>query len=476
LAARDSINRPSPQTLPIVPLRMSQFAGDVLGTLLRLHDQFGPLAAIEDGDQRLVFLFDPALNHQVLRDTQTYNVRFFPIRGPKRSSQRRLTCGLLGMNGPQHVRNRRIVKEPFGLRAISSYRLTIEEITDRWLDRWQFGTTIDLADEMTRYMLAMTSSLLFGMDDYGGACRLGEQIAEWVALMHDIGVGALVPDDAFGQRYEELLSVAESLEVSVTDLIARRRQTQRDLKHTPRTDVLSLLLRGHAESEQLSDEELIGQTCVLFGAAHMTTAHSLTWTLLLLMQHPHVAREVYRESLAPGEDSPIVLQRAIKESMRVLPASAYSQRITNNRVKLGPLECPRGTPVVFTPLITHRLPELYANPRRFDPDRWLSISPSPYEYLPFGGGSRMCIGGPLAMEILRIAVPRMLLRFGMQIAPHAQIDARVHGTMLGPVSACPVELREADGEFQSVELAGNLATLVDFPPPEHVTSRPRQPR
>ncbi len=472
----DSSIHSEQQALPVVSLPLSDFTSDVLGHLFRLHEQFGPIAAIEDSGQRLVFLFDPALNHQVLRDTETFQVRFFPIRGPKRSSQRRLTCGLLGMNGPQHSRNRRIVKQPFGLPAIAHYRPIIEQITDSWLDRWQGGTTIDLADEMTQYMLAMTSRLLFGMDNFDQACQLGEQIADWVSRMHNIGAGALVPDDAFGAGYEELLDFAEGLEDSVTAMIARRREQQDAAGAGKVPDVLSLLLRSHGEMGSLSDEELIGQTCVLFGAAHMTTAHSLTWTLLLLMQHPTVAMQVYRDALADPESSTNVLERAIKESMRVLPASAYSQRVASTRVELGPLTCPRGTPVVFTPLITHRLPQLYDEPRRYDPDRWRTISPSTYEYLPFGAGSRMCIGGPLAMEIMRVAVPRMLRRFGMQIVPDAQIDARVHGTMLGPVGACPVELREADGEFHSVRVRGNLAELVDFPTPEQASSRPRQPR
>ena len=462
--------------LPVVALPLSDFTDDVLGHLFRLHERFGPVAAIEDGGQRVVMLFDPALNHQVLRDTETFNVRFFPIRGPKTSSQRRLTCGLLGMNGEQHARNRRIVKEAFGLRAIAGYQAVIAEITDNWLDRWHYGTTIDLADEMTRYMLAMTSRLLFGMDDYDQADDLGRQIAHWVELMHGIGAGALVPHDAFAARYEDLLGFAEQLETSVTALIDSRRRGGKTQTGSKTPDVLSLLLQGHGNAGQLSDEELIGQTCVLFGAAHMTTAHSLTWNLLLLMQHPSVMSTVYREALAESTDSTDLLGRAIKEGMRVLPASAYSQRIATERATLGPLECARGTPVIFTPLVTHRLPEVYDRPRVYDPDRWQHISPSPYEYLPFGAGSRMCIGGPLAMEILRIAVPRIVRRFGLQIAEGASIDAQVHGTMLGPVGPCPVELREADGQFRSVPLSGNLTTLIDFPSPTETTSRPRQPR
>lgn len=445
----------------------------MLGHLFRLHGQYGPVAAIEDQGQRLVMLFDPQLNHQVLRDTDTYAVRFFPIRGPKQSSQRRLTCGLLGMNGEQHARNRRILKESFSLKAIAGYRTVIEQLTDQWLDTWSVGSTIDLADEMTRYMLAVTSSLLFGMDDYEHACELGEQIADWVGQMHDIGAGALVPDSAFDAGYEKLLNQAESLEESVARMIASRKA--RLAEHAEANDVLSLLVRGNDELGTLSDEELMGQACVLFGAAHMTTAHSLTWTLLLIAQHPHVASELYQETHHPDAQQEL-LGRVIRESMRVLPASAYSQRITTRRVQIGPFDCPPGTPVIFTPLITHRLPQLYDEPTRFRPERWLELKKSAYEYLPFGAGSRMCIGGPLALEILRIAIPRILERFRLTLPEHAEVNVRVHGTMLTPVGTCPVELHEADGNFASHAIGGNITDLVNFPPPQRASSHPRQPR
>lgn len=473
------ITMPSPNQqvddLPAVShLPLSEFATDVLGNLFALHEQFGPVAAIEDHGQRLVALFDPELNFQVLRDTDTYHGRFFPIRGPKRSSQRRLTCGLLGMNGEQHARNRRILKDAFSLRAIAGYRPAVESITDRWLDSWRAGTTIDLNGEMTRYMLTVTSTLLFGMDDQQQACELGEQIADWVARMHDIGAGALVPDAAFDAGYEPLLQQAEELERSVTAMIAHRRETIAD--HPEACDVLSLLVRGHGELGKLNDEELVGQACVLFGAAHMTTAHSLTWTLLMLSLHPEIAANLLAETLGPEEARTGLVDRVIKESMRVLPASAYSQRVTTRRVEIGPYDCPPGTPVVFTPLVTHRLSHLYPEPRRYDPNRWLDIKPSAYEYLPFGAGARMCIGGPLAMEILRHAIPRILERFHLEVPEGTEINAQVTGTMLSPTDVVPIELHDADGQFTSHPIRGNLTTLVDLPGEAAASTRPRQPR
>src|SRR5207249_3290611 len=146
--------------------------------------------------------------------------------------------------------------------------------------------------------------------------------------------------------------------------------------------------------------ELVGQAAVLFGAAHMTTAHSLSWTLMLLAQHPSVMKQLSDEfssrkaddpqsgipgaqrapkslgSLPKGEDLSR-LDRVIKESMRLLPASAYSQRINTVAVQLGPLHLPRGTGIVFTPIVTHHLPDLYPQPEKFIPDRWKTLRPSP---------------------------------------------------------------------------------------------------
>ena len=266
-----------------------------------------------------------------------------------------------------------------------------------------------------------------------------------------------MPSDRFSARYEELLDVAEALEQSVMEMIEHRRS-----EPIERNDVLSLLVRGHNEEGRLTDEELVGQACVLFAAAHMTTSHALTWTLLLLALHPEIYDRVYREAMADPAEKP-ELSRAIKESMRILPASAYSQRMTNQAVELGPFQLARGTPVVFTPLVTHRLESLYDEPKRFHPDRWKTLQRTGYEYLPFGGGNRLCIGGPLAMEILRTAIPRFLRNFRMAVPAGTPIEARVQSTMLMPVSRVEVELHAPDSQPTSGPIAGNVAELVDIP-------------
>src|SRR4051812_48647057 len=458
---------------PISRLSFAEFSHDILGNLRRLHQIHGPIAAIEEGGQRVVFLFSPEYNQQVLSDTESFHARFFTIRGPRRSAQRRLTCGLLAMNGEQHRRNRRLVKEPFGLRAINNYADTILQLTDQLLDSWQAGDVRDIAEEMRQYMLRVTSTVLFGMDDPEAACRLGDMIARWVSLNHQVGVGALVPNEKFTRGYEQLLSFAEELEAEVMGMIRRRRESREQ-----GNDVLSILVRMHDEDGGLSDEELVGQASVLFGAAHMTTAHSLTWTLLLLAQHPSVMRQLWLElndsngsegaskpkslgSLPKGEDLSL-LDRVIKESMRLLPASAYSQRINTVPVKLGPLDVPRGTGIIFTPIVTHHLADLYPQPQMFIPDRWHTLRPSPYAYHPFGAGPRLCIGAPLATAVIRIALQRILTTFRLATVPGSDVSAHIESTMLFPTHGLPMEIHPADGQFVSNSIRGNIHDLVDF--------------
>ncbi|MFN9972562.1 MAG: cytochrome P450, partial [Phycisphaerae bacterium] len=123
--------------------------------------------------------------------------------------------------------------------------------------------------------------------------------------------------------------------------------------------------------------------------------------LFLLAQHPNVMRKLQQElSQGIASDLPTAqeierlpyLDAVIRESMRVMPASSYSQRIVASPVVLGGLNLTPGTVVIFSQYITHHRSDLYENPDQFIPERWETITPSPYEYLPFGAGPRMCIG------------------------------------------------------------------------------------
>ena len=452
---------------PVTHGPLMQFADDPIGCMKQLNHQHGDLAVLEENDQRLVFVFSPELNREVLSNSQTFESRFFAVRGNRNSAQRRVTSGLLSQNGSEHRDSRRMMMDVFTKKILPGYHRTISQIACEMTDKWNAGDACDLNSEMVQFMLKMTAALLFGVDDAAFAYRLGALIDRWVHRNHEIGMGALVSSPAFAQGYDDLLLQAEELEASVKEMFQTHRSKQHD-----RTNILSLLFEAQKHQPQLTDNQLTGHATLLFAAAHLTTAHTFSWTLFLLSQHPEVLQKLHGELNANvAMDVPTFeelerlpyLDAVIKESMRVLPASSYSQRVAVEPTSLGSVRLNPGTPVIFSQYITHHRSDLYVEPDRFMPERWSKITPSAYEYLPFGAGPRMCIGAPLAMAEIRTALTIMLKRFNFQIKPMSTVNGHVISTMLGPTSSIQSTLLPSDIMPYSAPVLGSVHKLLQLP-------------
>ncbi len=448
--------------------RLEDFSANPLTFLRRLWQSHGDVALFQCGPQKIHFAFDPTFVRQVLGDSQRFHSQFFAVRGPRNSAQRRLTSGLLTMNGDGHKQQRRIVMQVFQKKAVAGYHDAIVHHAVKLLNRWSQKTDWDISAEMTRFMLQLTSSILFGFDIPDLAIRVGELTERWVDLNHQVGFESFDPDTRDPQKYEELLSAAEELEIAIRKMIQLR------IENRGTGDVLSLLLNAHEEEGRITEDELIGQIALLFGAAHLTSSHTFTWVLFLLAQHPEVMAQLHcelKETLngrLPTQDDLgrlNYLEMVIKESMRILPASAYSQRVAAEDMTLGPFHLNRGSIVIFSQLITHHMPELFESPEDFIPERWDRISPSPYAYFPFGAGARMCVGATLGMMQFKITLSILLSHLKFTLVPGCEINAKVLSTMLFPDSEVPVRIEANDGQFQSVPVKGNIHTLVNVPLP-----------
>ena len=469
--ARDSlvhgsdVTEPSDARPPVTQGRLLDFPDDPLACMKKLQAEHGNVCALEETGTRIYFAFGAESNHQILSNGAEFHSRFFAIRGSRNSPQRRLSSGLLSMNGEQHKRHRRLVMDAFLKKAIQSYVPTIRILSERMIADWRPGTERDISRDMTEFMLRLTSSILFGVESAEMAYRIGRMTDHWVHMNHELGMGAFVADPELANRYTELLDFAGELEGEIKDMILQRKQNPTG------TDALSLLIKAHDAEGGISDDELVGQAALIFAAAHLTTAHSMTWTLLLLAQHPSAMSELHHElksqldggfpSLEQVERIPC-MERVIKESMRVLPASSYSQRIAAVPTQLGPFALSAGSGIVFSQFMTHHSPDLYVDPDAFLPTRWLQITPSPYQYLPFGAGPRMCLGAPLAMLILKTVLPTILQRFKVTAVPMSLVNGKVISTMLCPTSSVMLRLDEQDGQFESQPILGNIHMMVDL--------------
>ena len=259
-----------------------------------------------------------------------------------------------------------------------------------------------------------------------------------------------------GTPYRAFLRTCDRLDAEIRALIRDKRGKPEGAR-----DVLSLLLRARdEEGSVLSEDELIGEANNLFLAGHETTAVTLLWTLFLLEQHPRAAEDLRDELLgalrggAPSVDQlsalPL-LDAVVKESMRLLPAApVLFMRRAEEPCELGRAPIPKGARIYLSPLVTHRDPDIFPDPARFRPERWRGLSPSPYEYLPFGAGPRMCVA---------MVAPRR--RF--EVAPGARISRKFRGITLGPKHGMPMILAPATSGRRGAarRVRGDIYELIE---------------
>jgi cytochrome P450 len=244
-------------------------------------------------------------------------------------------------------------------------------------------------------------------------------------------------------------------------------------------DALTALLRyPMMDGSPAGDQELVGHVATLFLVAYETTGNTLAWTFYLLAQHPEAQHELLDELAPFHDDSPSihqldllpVLDRIVKESVRILPAVPYNRWRVARDDAIGRYFLPAQTSVFFSIYATHHMNEIYAQPERFLPDRWLTIHPAPGEYLPYGLGHRMCLGTSLAQLIVKTVLSIVVPAWRVQVVPNARID-RQQGISLGPRHGLPVRVWKQDRRLEASRVRGNILEMVEPAPPAKTTKR-----
>jgi cytochrome P450 len=317
--------------------------------------------------------------------------------------------------------------------------------------------------QMRRLTLRTSSHVLFGREDPADAEAMGEMIQE----LFDRNFSPLCwlfPIDLPGTPFHGLLRHAERIEKVLWQRIERRRA---DVSGIP--DVLDMLIRAR-DAGRMDDTALLGQATILFAASYETQANSMTWALFLLAQHPRVAADLYDELRGVlGGAPPTVeqidrlplLDAVVKESMRVLPTVPYTIRAVTRATELGGVALAEDDRVICSHYVTHHMPEVYANPERFDPARWSTIRPTPYEYLPFSAGQRVCIGRYMAMMLMKVSLAMIAQRTRLGVVPNTRIDRAVKVT-LAPKRGLPMIAYTPDGHFAAAPVRGDIHEMVDL--------------
>jgi cytochrome P450 len=437
------------------PAAIADICTDTVAAFTRLHHDYGRLVGFPKGSDLTVFAFGPDANHTVFTDTDLYAAVGFP--GPKGGPLRVFRHGLFALNGQRHHDHRRLLLPPLGREVVAGYAAAMTELTDRALDGWRLDQTLDLYAAMKEFSLAVTGKLLFGLDPIPESKALAAVFQRWLDSYFAGLFAMCLPVTPPAGFYEETLDTSADLTARFREIIRVRRD---DLRSTD-TDLLARLLQAQTAG-RLTEDELIGEVHTLVNAAYQTTASALTFTLLMLATHPEVLGPIHAALEGPGRVWMPRLDAAVKEALRLFPPVILNPRQLTRPGELLGCELPAGT-VVFTSFyVTHRLPETFADPGRFRPERWDGRAVSPYAYLPFGAGPRMCIGTTFAQQLFQIVIPAVVRRFRLELAPGTRVDR--HASLTLGLQSLPVTVRPQDGRFAAAVVTGDIHDMVEFPP------------
>jgi cytochrome P450 len=330
-----------------------------------------------------------------------------PIVGPN---------SVLTANGPDHLRQRKLLLPPFHGEAVERYAEMIREVTERSLDTWPIGRPFALVPKMQAITLDVIMSGIFGID---GAPTRGTAEHRLRTAVKQLAAASSSPVALIGElsnlgRQEPvgLTRWAVGLLDRATYPVIESRRRADDLGE--RADILSLLLRARTEDgEQMTDHELRDELLTLVLAGFETTANSLAWTWERLLRTP-VAYERLREAVRTGTQAKEHVEATIVEGMRARPVIPIVGRRVAVAWRLGEYVVAAGQAISMSILLVHHREDLYPEPFAFRPERWLDNTPGTYEWLPFGGGTRRCLGAALAMAEQREVLGAMARRLDLE--------------------------------------------------------------
>ncbi len=317
---------------------------------------------------------------------------------------------VLVLDGPEHMRQRKLLAPPFQGSRVNAFREVIREAAEREVATWHAGQSLVLRHRMRALTFDVICRAVFGVTEPDRVARLRERLVAVIGTSPLLFAAAPLRKDlgpySPGGRLARKLRAADEL---LYEEIARRRG-EPDLDE--RTDVLSLLLRARDEDgNAMTDAELRDELFTMLAAGHETTATALAFAFELLLRNPLVLERL-REAIDAGDDD--YLDAVGRETLRMRPVIDAAERtLTKPRTVCG-WDLEPGMKVYPGIALVHMREDLYPNATEFRPERFTADGAEAYSWLPFGGGIRRCIGAALAQaemnEVLRVIVPRVDLR------------------------------------------------------------------
>jgi cytochrome P450 len=329
---------------------------------------------------------------------------------------------LLLLDDGAHMEQRKLLLPPFHGKRMQRYGELMSEIAGREIERWPSGEPYRLRPRMQAITLEIILRTVFGLEQGGRLEPLRVELRKLLDMLtqpHMLLFPMLMGPERLS-RFGPFRRMTAQLDALIFEEIAERRRAP-DIGE--RDDILSMLLQAHHEDgSPMSDRELRDELLTLLVAGHETTANALAWAVERLIRHPDKLERLTEEVRA-GENE--YLDAAVTETLRLRPVISLVARRLTEPVEIGGWELPAGITVTPSIYLVHRRPDVYPNPERFEPERFLSNPPGTYSWIPFGGGVRRCIGGSFAQFEMQVVLAELVKRRGLTPArPEAEPNLR----------------------------------------------------
>lgn len=348
------------------------------------------------------------------------------------------------LDGDRHIQQRKLLMPPFHGERMRAYGQLICDIANQVTHEWTVGKTFVARPSMQDISLQVILRAVFGLKEGNRYQQIKQILTEMLdtfnspvsavflffkSLQRDLG--AWSPWGKFLRRRKQLD------ELIYQEIHERRQQTEFQGE-----DILSLLLSARDENgESMTDVELRDELMTMLFAGHETTAIALAWALYWIHYLPEVRDKLLQElkSIDIVNTDPTViaqlpyLNAICSETLRIYPVAFFSlPRILKQPMQFMGYDLPKGMMLSICIYLTHHRPDIYPEPEKFKPERFLERQFSPYEFLPFGGSNRRCIGAAFALFEMKLVLATILSHYSLELMEKAPLKPVRRGIVFAP--------------------------------------------
>jgi cytochrome P450 len=431
-------------------LQKLQYTLDPLGFMETAAARYGDIfnAPIIGNADTLLLVSQPSAVQQIFaNDTKQFaapsNQLLRPLVGDH---------SLLVLEGDRHRRDRKLLLPPFHGDRMRSYGQAIMDLADKAFSRLapnQSFTARSLAQDIS---LEVILRVVFGLSEGEQFYQLKQLITTLMDLFQSPVLAGLL---FFPSLQKDLgprspWGYVRQLQRQIDQLLYAEIQARRQHPDPASADILSLLLSAQDETGKgMSDVELKDELMTLLLAGHETTASAIAWAFYWVHKFPHIREKMLQELAALGETpDPVSIARlpyltaVCHETLRIYPIAVLTvPRAVKEPVELMGYSLQPGARLYGCIYLIHHRPDLYPDSKRFKPERFLERQFSPYEFLPFGGGIRRCIGEALALFEMKLVLATILQRYELELADPTPERPKRRGVTLGPEKEVKMVLR-----------------------------------